>query len=585
MNQTAHSTMQGARQGVQNVLGSLLRAIKNHSLYPEGHDKLSKAVGRVYEDLNGYLKDHKVLSFEIGKDRLVFQGETIYSAPAEQGNLPFIFFRDGIQTLEFSEGIEETELEAFFGILDRHWILADEPEGDLVTALWDAQLPHIRYVVSDVFWGSESEMDLGAFSIGKNLKSGTADSEGTVGDPGPVDAVPDPFDRGQGTGADAKRSTFGSDVNLPEWMNPIEPEAVELKPEESELLFSWVTQEEKKESLNDFLNALFDSLLEIHETKDFEVVLDTFKSVFQGLIERGEWDTASTLLNEVGEADRRNPDLPPEHQALTEAFFKQVSSSPVLDALEKRLLEAPQQQLKSIKKMLLLLTPDAIPTLCGLITPNMDFGLRQMITEVIEALASRDFRPLEAMLESAEATRIQRLVSILGRLHDSKIDTILEDLLRHPYPAVRREAVTALLRRDAENISKVFPLIEDEDEAIRRLILGFMVRFRKTVFEDLMLRYLKTDSPMQADHAHVLACFKALGFCGSSRSIPFLDQILTKQKWTDLFRKKSRFQGAILALKAIGTQEARESLEKAGRSRILGIRRAVAEALKDRTVQ
>lgn len=576
--------MQGARQAVQNILGSLLRAVKSHSLYPEGHDRLSKAVERVYEDLNGYLKDHKVLSFEIGKDRLVFQGETIYSAPAEQGNLPFIFFRDGIQTLEFSEGIEETELEAFFGILDRYWILADEPEGDLVTALWDAQLPHIRYVVSDVFWGSESEMDIGAFSIGKDLKSGTIGSESLVGDPRLIDSMTDTYENGQGPGADAKRSAFGSDFNLPEWMNPIEPEAVELKPEESELLFGWVIQEEKKESLNDFLNVLFDSLLEVHETKDFEVILDTIKGVFQSLIERGEWDTASTLLKQVGEAGQRNPNLPPEHQALAEAFFKQVSSSPVLDALEKRLLEAPQQQLKSIRKMLLLLTPDAIPTLCGLITPNMDFGLRQMTTEVIEVLASRDFRPLEAMLETVEATRIQRLVSILGRLHDSKIDTILDDLLRHPYPAVRREAATALLRRDAENISKVFPLIEDEDEAIRRLILGFMLRFRKTVFEDLMLGYLKTDSPMQSDHAHVLACFKALGFCGSSRSVPFLDQILMKQKWTDLFRNKSRFQGAILALKAIGTQEAREALEKAGRCLIPGIRRAVMDALKDRTV-
>ncbi len=573
MDQTTAVSFRGERQAAVVVIGNLIRAIKSYALYPEGHEKRRDALERCYQELFEFLQTYHQLRFEIGKDRLVFNGETIHSAPAEQGNLPFVFFRDGIQTLEFHDGIDFVEVETFMDLLNDYWILTDEPEGDLVTALWDARLPHIRYVVSDLFWGTDPESELHAFSIGKKAEKETVPPESR--DPDQVEASMEAGDSGDG-----KRDV--EDSGTPGWIRPIDPDAVELTPEESRRLFEWTIQEEKKDPLTDFLNVLFDSLLEIHDSKDLELLLATLKTLFQNILLQRNWEKAFLLLKEVEEIARRHPDPSDGHSTTVQGFFTDVSDWPVLSLMENALIETPSAgELAQIRKMLLSLPPEAIPALCRMLTPNLDLKARDMLTAVIEVLASRDVHPLESMLKNTEEPRLRRLVSILGRLKGATIDGILEGLIHHPSAEVRREASSVLLRRNPENIHKIFPLIDDDDERVRRLILGFVSRSRNPVLEDMLLDYLQGIGSKLEERDHLVACFKSLGFCGSSRSLPFLEKILNTQTWKDLFRTSGRTQGALLALRAIGTPQAKKLLEKAGRSLHPGIRRAAKEALKE----
>ncbi len=572
--------LEDERQSVLGILGGLMRAIKSCSLYPEKHENRIKAVERVYEDLKNHLRNHPILRLEIGKDRLLFNEEPVYVAPEKQGNLPFVLFRDGIQTMEFYNGIDQEELASFLVILNQYWVLTEEPEGDLVTALWDAQIPHIRYTVSDVFWGPEPEVDLEDFSTGKAPGSDEAKPE-FAGQQGAGGIYSDPFGQQKIGDAKGQESVPARDTGLPDWDRPIDPEKIHLTPEEEKHLSEWVIQEEQSDSGDDFLNAIFDSLLAVNKTEDLEIMLNALKTAFQEAFEQGNWDTASALLGKVSEIDHGHPDVSPGHPSWTKTFFSQISASPALDALREHLPIAPAEQLESIKRSLLLLTPEAIPTLSRILAQEQVFEPRKMLMEVIAELASRDLRPLESMLDTPDGVLVERLVNILGRLEGEKADALLGNLLNHPFSGVRREAAAALLRRDPKNIQRVASLMKDEDEVLRRLILGFLSRHRNPVAEDLIVGFLRSDSPLQGNSEHVLACFKALGFCGSSRSVPFLGEILKGLNWKDIFRSKSRSQGAVMALKAIGTPEARAVLERASRSLVPSLRRAASEALKD----
>jgi len=82
---------------------------------------------RFWQQLETFLQAHGNLRFELEKDRLMFQGEAILTEPAEDGNLPFTLFRDGIQWLEFQDGIEAQEIEDFLRILNKYRLLSDEP--------------------------------------------------------------------------------------------------------------------------------------------------------------------------------------------------------------------------------------------------------------------------------------------------------------------------------------------------------------------------------------------------------------------------------------------------------------------------
>jgi hypothetical protein len=110
-------------QAAENVLTSLQLARKNYSLYPEDHINCTRAMERFWQQLETFLQAHGNLRFELDKDRLIFQEEAILTEPPEDGNLPFTLFRDGIQWLEFQDGIEAQEIEDFLRILNKYRLL------------------------------------------------------------------------------------------------------------------------------------------------------------------------------------------------------------------------------------------------------------------------------------------------------------------------------------------------------------------------------------------------------------------------------------------------------------------------------
>ncbi len=123
MNITAGKTTKGTPQqaagDAQKVFTGLLVAAKNISLYPQGHVMTAKFARKAHQALGSYLVSYGYLRIEIDKDRVLAQGEEIFTGPFEEGSLPFILFRDGIRWIEFVEGLEAEEVAEFLKILQQ----------------------------------------------------------------------------------------------------------------------------------------------------------------------------------------------------------------------------------------------------------------------------------------------------------------------------------------------------------------------------------------------------------------------------------------------------------------------------------
>jgi len=96
----------------------------------------------------------------IGSDAL-FEGEPIYSDQELRSSYPFLLFRDGVQRVIFEPGVDGDEIVTFCSILRDQALLGANVamEDDLVTLLWDADLKHLRYVVSESFKQDDSDAD------------------------------------------------------------------------------------------------------------------------------------------------------------------------------------------------------------------------------------------------------------------------------------------------------------------------------------------------------------------------------------------------------------------------------------------
>ncbi|MCG6915982.1 MAG: HEAT repeat domain-containing protein [Deltaproteobacteria bacterium] len=539
-------------QAAEKVLTSLQLARKNYSLYPENHVNCERALEQFCLQLDKYLRIHGNLRFDLAKDKLLFQGEVILSEPAEEGNLPFTLFRDGIQWLELQKGIDSKEVEQFLRLLNKYRILSDEPEGDLVTALWEARFPHIQYYVADMFWGAEPEFE--------PTPSPTAGEE---------DAASLEEEK------DSKSECFPA----------IEPAALKMTPEEEAELREMVRREEKRDPVYEYLDVLLDSLMELREKENFVPILEALEEVFHDSLARKHFETTLKILKSVHYIRKTCASESTWALPLIDNFFLTASSAKSLRPLQTAWMDMDTEEIEHTKQILVLLQPEAIQTLGGILLETSSLRLQKMLMEVILVLAHRDLKPLEAMLGRPEEELVQKLVYVLGRLDGDRSTQILGRMVRHPSARVRHEALKPLLTRGLTDIKGLFHLIEDESDAIRRLVLRHLGQDRNKVTENLLLEYLEQGKLKRSDDEHIIACFRTLGRCGSPRSIPFLRKTLLGRGWLPSLQKFSYRQGAAFALQSMGTKEAQEVLEEASKSLFSGARGIARKIIEDQKKQ
>jgi HEAT repeat protein len=537
-------------QAAENVLTSLQLARKNYSLYPEDHINCTRVMERFWQQLETFLQAYGNLRFELEKDRLIFQGEAILTEPPEDGNLPFTLFRDGIQWLEFQDGIEAKEIEEFLRILNKYRLLSDEPEGDLVTALWEAELPHIQHQVAEFFWGAEPEAEFKTPPAKEDISSVLSEEEEQ--EPSESEAVAS-----------------------------IDPTTLELTPEEEAELQEMVRLEEKRDPTADYLNAVLDSLLELREKENFDPILESLEEEFHDSLARRDFEVTLKILKSLHHVRNICESETTWAIPIIDSFFLTASSSQSLRPLQAAWSEMDTGQIEKMKEILLVLEPEAIHTLGAMLLQTPSLRLQQMLTEVILSLASRDLRPLEAMLDRPEEDLVLKLVQVVVSLGGERPIQILSKMVHHSSARVRQAAVKGLLRRGPASIKELFHLIEDEDDSVRRLILHHMGQERNEASETLLLQYLEEGKIKGSDDKHIIACFRTLGRCGSPRSIPFLRQTLLGRGWMPDLRSSAYRQGAALALQAMRIKGAQQVLEDASRSLKPGVRRIARKVMQD----
>ena len=528
-------------------------ARKNYSLYPENHVNCKRTLQQFWLQLDKYLSSYGNLRFDLTKDKILFHGEVILSEPPEQGSLPFTLFRDGIQWLELQKGVDSDEVEQFLRLLNKYRILSDEPEGDLVTALWEAKFPHIHYYVTEIFLDDEIEFD-------PNPSPGAEEASELLEE-------------------EEKK------VPKSECFPPIEPAALKVTPEEEAELREMVRLEEKRDPVFEYLDILLDSLLELREKDNFVSILESLEEFFHDSLARKNFDTTLKILKSLHYVRETCASETTWSLPLIDNFLLTASSPKSLRLLQMAWLEMDAQEIGQIKQILVLIQPEAMQTLGSMLLETSSLRLQKMLLQAILVLARRDLKPLEAMLGWPEEELVQKLVYLLGRIDGERSIQILTRMVRHHSPSVRHEAVKSLLRKGAANIKGLSHLIEDENVAIRRLILHHMAQERNKVTETFLLEYLERSKPKSSDHEHIIACFRTLGRCGSQSSIPFLRKMLLGRGWLPSLRKLPYRQGAAFALQSLSTKEAQEVLQEASKSLFPGTRGIAQKILESETKQ
>ncbi len=536
----------------RKLFSALLLTGKNLSLYPEGHSICINSINQLHAKLEAYIRYNGDITIEIEKDRVICQGIEVQTGPSEEGTIPFTLFRDGIGWLQFTEGIRLEETREVFSIIHKYSVLTAEPKGDIVTDFWEAHFDHVLYKADDFF--SEQAPD----QIDGLSKSDTMSSTAEI-------------ETGNETEIEDKPKLLDDPA--------IDSASFVLTPREHVELQEMVSREEGA-SATGHLNMLLDMLLLYQEENN--IVLEVLSEEFAGSFGRHDFEAALIILDGVRKLLDSGRLSSSWASSLIESFYKDISSnSKCLKPLEEIWSNLNVQQMETFKRIFQHLNPSVVDTLMHLLLLRQPKQLEQMLEDTIISLVRKDLSCLESLINDSDERIATRLVPVLSKLDGDTSLKYLMKLSRHSSASVRRIAVRAIGQAKSNQTPAIFDLIDDPDASVRRVILTQMGQSRSEIAEDFLMQYLQNKKFSAAESEHIMECFRALGKCGSSRSVPFLRKTLMNLEWMGGLGKSAYREGAALALVALRISEARQVIEEAGRSIRPGLRRIAREAGKE----
>lgn len=559
----------------------LAGAVKHHSLYPEDHSIAKQHLAKIFNTLCSLLENRKTLRLDFDKGNILYDDTLIFTGKTEDNDLAFLLGRDGVEWLEFSGDIELWEIQSLLRVINSNRRSDIENDGNIATALWEQDLPHIEYKTIDLTAMDIPLLNLNAFRVAPGAD--TADEASEENKPGHdaqwQDYYVDDEDSDADDRYDHEQETVGLALTSPDtalWqLSEIEQvqldalirkedEGVDTESTIEVLLILLLLQEDLQEAVDimDFLQDRFLHCLQQHQFKHGLKVLGTLDKI-------------------RNQPNKRQQQLSP----LITKLFQEVSRPESLRDLAK-FFTAPDQsvpagELESLWNLLQLLPADVLQTLAPL-SEQIDiqrFG--PQFLALFEYFCDRDPHDLAAVADQIDKKICLHLFPYFSRIRMDEAIPVLSTLALHPAAIVRGKAFQLLAGWNAVDLKKLLPLVDDPDESIRHTILTMIGRERSKTIEQLFCRHLEEQAAATDDREHILACYHALGRVGSSNCIPFLEKrLLAGSSIGTLFASGggAHKEGAARALLALRNPEARKIVREGAASMIPDVRSACRKA-------
>ena len=546
---------------VKQLLKLLDKASKNVRTFGQQNPVAQKFFQQFSDELAMHLGAHTTLSFLVQRSELYFKEQVVYGSAtdASSENLAFKLYADGIRELTFHEGIANDDL-AFF--LDALWGSTDpvsNQDDDIVTRLWEKNLPTISVVTAN---------DVMKISGVEDVT--TPKSTATLGtEPSSLREVVAQEQAKQTKEGDTRHSRVQPTVT-----------GYELSAAELAVL----AQEIQTESARDNITYILDMLTAILASERSPVVLsklfDAYDEVLDSLTRHGHWVMLEHALCLLFEVNTIRPDLTDKHKQKVQQLIDKLGSPDRIKLIEQYLTKSEKSQTDGLSTVLLMTPPSTVPALCALLGNLQDQAQQVILCDAIVELGKNAPEAILRHLTDRRPAFVRNLLSIVGRWNDPRHADAIEKIGRYPDPVVRRDIVRLLgqLRPNGSG-TKLVGYLVDADEGVRlaafKLLLSGNYSTLFSVWAPLVTAEDFGDRP-PAERRNI---FHAMRATARDEAVPYWSELLTDWGWTN---RKKREELALLAADALGklaTPAAVAALEIGRNKGSSTVKRACAAAL------
>ena len=418
----------------EKAVAAIMTGVKNFGVFPPEHASTIGMLQGVLRTLRQFWERYGTLAFEVEKQSLVHQGKAVYDGPAGDDNPAYVLHRAGISRFEFAPGLEERELTSFFLLYTHFRVEADEPDDDLVSALWRAGLPHIFYEASYELW-SESETSVDYDS----MEAVNPDSP-----PGPeVTARP-----GKGWAALRLESTSDNYRKVSLALFPTVNAYCTLNPDEQAALARLVTEESSDGDSEAAVRLMFILLNRESEVSVLEGALGFLQEVYLDFLANRAFQRALFVLENIRKEALLARESKPQVLSAYKNFYSTVMRPEIIDTLLDywpSFAEFGPVEVKALVTILQQVPGQVGGQILARLPKVTAPEARKLFFDLIVHQAKRDRELLVASLRSEDEALVLRMMALVKEMNDRNlVEQLLTKLRYDSRSHVRQEAMHIL---------------------------------------------------------------------------------------------------------------------------------------------
>ncbi len=513
-------------KSAKEIVNALLKARKMFRMYPESNPMYARILDDTYGKFKEYLDFKEAFVIKIKQNEIYCDSNQIYASSQKEDNLALFLFKDGLREITFKQGFSRGELEDFLRIItvDYERMLLDD---DVVTMLWEKDLPNIKYVVDETFLMDEEE---------NYEEKATAEiKEKSAG----VDEI----------------SRAYSDAFSEE--NAREISVVPLTDKDLQVLVKEIEADSNENKLKKLISIMFEILYQAETKSDYEDVVYFLKGAIEFSLRHGDLESAVNILKKTVEfaGSSSAEDSMKKYLSLVTAF---ASSETAVKLLEEVLDSGIEVEENIFNEYIKFLDKSAIQPFIAILGDLKTIPGRKAVINALVTLGSKDIPSIAKGLYDTRWYVVRNVIYILGKIGDRRAADYLVKNVNHSDVRVRKEVVKALGDIGSQNVLLTLKqCLEDSDVQIRTSAARSIGNVSSVAAKNIILQTISDKSFMAKDFSEKKEFYEVLSKWKDKDVIEFLLKTLAKKSF---FRKKLNDENRACAAYALGLTGSKDSL-------------------------
>ena len=534
------------------VLSKGIRAtqlyLPNNPVYQRAVDNIRAAFRQIWQATDD-------LVFDVGETELRWEDNVVYSQDQRNESIAWTLFKDGVRSVTFRPGVEETEIVRFLGVLQQARNLQADAPDDLLTLLWAQDFQFVAYTFREL--ATENAVPI---EKGETIPS----------------TPPTQIQHRVQEEAPPKREGLVS-------IDDFDTTLYFLEDGEVEYLKKDVDREYSQDLRRNVLSMLFDLLeLQTYGTVRAELI-SIVENFIPYLLGAGDFRSVAYILRETRAILQRAREIIPEHRKTLEGLPSRLSQRDALSQLLQSLDEAAMHPTEEeLAELFQELSPEALPTLMGWIAKLHNERVKDLVQAAAARLAQANAGEVLKALSSEDSAAQLEMVKLAGRLKLPGAPDGMEPLLASGDRALKLAVVEALTAIATPSALRLLErAIDDGDRDVRIAAVRFVASRGYRNAAARVETIVSGSKLRNADLTEKMAFFEAYGALVGAKGIPALDKLLVARGLLGKREDPETRACAAMALGKIRTPEARAVLERAAQDKEPLVRNAVARAMRE----